>query len=53
MGRNDKQKLLEISVLEMVDFQDLGCEGMDWIDLAYGRGMWRALVDAVMNLRDP
>ena len=26
---------------------------MDWIDLAQGRGRWRALVDAVMNLRLP
>jgi hypothetical protein len=24
---------------------------MDWIDLAQGRGRWRALVNAVMNLR--
>ena len=25
--------------------------GMDWIDLAQNRGRWRALVNAVMNLR--
>jgi hypothetical protein len=25
--------------------------GMDWIDLAYDRDMWRAVVSAVMNLR--
>ena len=25
--------------------------GMDWIDLARGKGRWRALVNAVMNLR--
>jgi hypothetical protein len=25
--------------------------GIDWIDLAQNRNMWRALVNAVMNLR--
>jgi hypothetical protein len=27
--------------------------GMDWIDLAQDKDRWRALVDAVMNLRVP
>jgi hypothetical protein len=27
--------------------------GMDWIDLAQDRGTWRALVNALMNLRVP
>jgi len=28
-------------------------EGMDWIDLARDRDMWRAFAKAVMNLRVP
>jgi hypothetical protein len=36
-----------------VDLKEVGCEGMDWIDLAQDRIRWRAVVYAVMNLRDP
>jgi hypothetical protein len=33
-----------------MDLQEVGCGGMDWIDLAHERDMWPAIVNAVMNL---
>jgi len=31
--------------------QELRLEGMDWINLAQDRDRWRAVVNAVMNIR--
>jgi hypothetical protein len=34
-----------------MDLQEIEWEGMDWSDLAQNRDRWRALENAVMNLR--
>ena len=34
-----------------MDLQEVGWECRDWIDMAQDRDRWRALVNAVMNLR--
>jgi hypothetical protein len=36
-----------------MDLQEVGWEGVAWIDMAQDRDRWHALVNAVMNLRVP
>jgi hypothetical protein len=58
LGRPEGKKPLGIPRRRWVDnikmdFAEIGWSGVDWIGLAQGREKWRAVVNAVMNLRVP
>jgi hypothetical protein len=36
-----------------IDLREIGWDGVDWINLVQDRDQWKALVNAVINLRVP
>jgi hypothetical protein len=45
-----KQRCRWVDNIKM-DLTEIGCDGMDGIDLVQDRDLWRALVNMVMELR--
>jgi hypothetical protein len=43
--------LFRIVSVKKIDLEEIGWDGMDWIDRSRDRDNWRALVNTVMNLR--
>jgi len=37
----------------MMNLQEVGCELMDWVDVAQDRDRWQLLVNTVINFRVP
>jgi hypothetical protein len=55
VGKSERKKPLERPRHKWEDnikmgLQEVGWQGMDWIDLAQDRNRWQAVVNMVMNL---
>jgi len=44
---------LDGRIILKLGLKKMGCEGMDWSDVAPDRDRWRALVKVIINLRVP
>jgi hypothetical protein len=58
VGKSEGKKPLKRPRLKWVDntkleLREIGCDDIDWIDVAQDRDQWRALVNTVLNLRVP
>jgi hypothetical protein len=56
VGKPDRKRPLGRSRRRWVDnikknLREIGWDGMDWIELAQDRDEWRALMNAVMDVR--
>jgi hypothetical protein len=49
LGRPRRRSVNKIKM----DFREIGCGDMNWIDLAQDRGQWRVLANTAMSLQVP